>query len=144
MIIILTKCILILITYKILFFKIFKFRNKWFLQLIFIYLLSLGVFINKEVFNDNIKIIIEYIIFFSSFIISYLLFLTLVFNDSPTLYYLFNSKKNFLKKKFINDRKQKLISSGLINRKNKITIQGLMFIVFFEKLSWLFFLEKND
>ena len=144
MIIILTKCILILIIYKILFFKIFKFRNKWFLQLIFVYLLSLGVFINKEVFNDNIKIIIEYIIFFSSFIISYLLFLTLVFNDSPTLYYLFNSKKNFLKKKFINDRKQKLISSGLINRKNKITIQGLMFIVFFEKLSWLFFLEKND
>jgi hypothetical protein len=144
MIIILTKCILILIIYKILFFKIFKFRNKWFLQLIFVYLLSLGVFINREVFNDNIKIVIEYIIFFSSFIISYLLFLTLVFNDSPTLYYLFSSKKKFLEKKFINDRKQKLISSGLINRKNKITSQGLMFIMFFEKLSWLFFLEKND
>ncbi len=144
MITILTKCVLILIIYKILFFKIFKFRNKWFIQLIIVYLLSLGFFINKEVFNDNIKIIIEYIIFFSSFIISYLLFLTLVFNDSPTLFYLFGSKKDFLKKKFINDRRQKLISSGLISRKNKITSQGLMFIVFFEKLSWLFFLEKND
>ncbi len=144
MITILTKCVLILIIYKILFFKIFKFRNKWFIQLIIVYLLSLGFFINKEVFNDNIKIIMEYIIFFSSFIISYLLFLTLVFNDSPTLFYLFGSKKDFLKKKFINDRRQKLISSGLISRKNKITSQGLMFIVFFEKLSWLFFLEKND
>ena len=143
MITILAKCILILIVYKILIFKIFKFRNKWFIQLIFVYLLSLGFLINKEVFNDNIKIM-EYVIFFSSFIISYLLFLTLVFNDSPTLFYLFGSKKEFLKKKFINDRKQKLISSGLISRKNKITSQGLMFIMFFEKLSWLFFLEKND
>tara|TARA_Y100001958_G_C21219731_1_gene545134 strand:+ start:1132 stop:1563 length:432 start_codon:yes stop_codon:yes gene_type:complete len=143
MIIILTKCILILIIYQILFFKIFKCRNKWFIQLIFVYLLSLGFFVNKEVFNDDIKIIIEHIIFFSSFIISYLLFLTLVFNDSPTLFYLFGTKKEFLKKKFINDRKQKLVSSGLINRKNKITSKGLMFIVLFEKLSWLFFLEKK-
>lgn len=143
MFIILLKSIFILIIYKIFFFKFLKFRKGWYFQLLVVYIISLVMITDNNILSFNFMILIESFVFFSSFIIAYLLFLTLVFNDSPTLFYLFKSKKKFLQKKFIFDRRKKLITSGLINKQNKITKKGLLFIIFFEKLSWLFFLEKK-
>ncbi len=141
---ILIKCLLILCIYKFFVFKILKFKYKWFIQLIVVYYLSLLIFIDINLLKLNPYLIFENLIFFSTFILAYLLFLTLIFNDSPTLLYLFKSKKRFLKKKFIYDRTQKLMKSGLINKNNKITTKGIKFINFFEMLSLIILSEKND
>jgi hypothetical protein len=143
MIIILLKSLLILFVYKILFFKILNFKTGWFIQLLIIYFISLITLVDKNLFRNDLTLLINYFLFFLTFIISYVLFLTLVFNDSPTLFYLFHTKKEFLKKKFIYDRKKKLIKSRFLNYRNKISKTGILFLKIFEILSTLFFSEKK-
>ena len=143
MIIILLKSLLILFVYKILFFKILNFKTGWFIQLLIIYFISLIILVDKNLFRNDLTLLINYFLFFLTFIISYILFLTLVFNDSPTLFYLFHTKKEFLKKKFIYDRKKKLLKSMFLNYGNKISKTGILFLKIFEILSTLFFSEKK-
>jgi hypothetical protein len=143
MLIILLKSLLILFVYKILFFKILNFKARWFIQLLIVYLISLLILIDRRIFENDFILLINYFLFFFTFIISYILFLTLVFNDSPTLFYLFHTKKEFLKKKFIADRKKKLLKNGFLDYRNKITKNGIHFLKIFEILSIIFLSEKK-
>jgi|TARA_B100000780_G_scaffold228434_1_gene167823 hypothetical protein len=70
---------------------------------------------------------LDYLFFNFIILVNYLIFLTLVFNGSPSIFYLKNkNKKLFLKKEFVKNRINLMKSSKLILRNNKITTKGYL------------------
>ena len=73
----------------------------------------------------NLENSFDYFLLNASFVVSYILFLTLVFNDSPSIIYLKKNKKLFLKKKFIKNRLILMRKDKLII-KNRVTTKGML------------------
>ena len=113
---------------KIFFLKIMKVnRNYWLYLTILLYLLSSFIIFYYTDLNYSLIIII---ITNGIFLVSFLLFLTIVYNESPSVYFLQNINKKklksiFLKKKFVHKRMQLLVRSKMINlKKMKLTAKG--------------------
>ena len=74
-------------------------------------------------------ILIEFFILNTLFLSSYMLFLPIIFNESPSVYFLQNIKnknlkKNFINKKFVSGRLKMMKKDKLINSKYKLTKKG--------------------
>ena len=96
--------------------------------------------------NKDIKSIefLNYLIFNSTILICYIIFLTLIFNESPTLFYLENSDlSKFKERGFVKDRLNLMISDNLINKDMKITPKGINLLKISNLLSNIFF-KEND
>ena len=113
---------------KIFFLKIMKVnRNYWLYLTILLYLFSSFIIFYYKDLNYSLIIII---ITNGIFLVSFLLFLTIVYNESPSVYFLQNINKKklksiFLKKKFVQKRMQLLVRSKMINlKKMKLTAKG--------------------
>ena len=113
---------------KIFFLKIMKVnRNYWLNLTILLYLLSSFIIFYYTDLNYSLIIII---ITNGIFLVSFLLFLTIVYNESPSLYFLQNINKRklksiFLQKKFVQKRMQLLVKSKMIDlKKMKLTTKG--------------------
>ena len=113
---------------KIFFLKIMKVnRNYWLNLTILLYLLSSFIIFYYTDLNYSLIIIT---ITNGIFLVSFLLFLTIVYNESPSVYFLQNINKKklkniFLKKKFVQKRMQLLVRSKMINlKKMKLTAKG--------------------
>ena len=113
---------------KIFFLKIMKVnRNYWLYLTILLYLLSSFIIFYYTDLNYSLIIVT---ITNGIFLVSFLLFLTIVYNESPSVYFLQNINKKklksiFLKKKFVQKRMQLLVRSKMINlKKMKLTAKG--------------------
>lgn len=113
---------------KIFFLKVMKVnRNYWLYLTILLYLLSSFIIFYYTDLNYSLIIIT---ITNGIFLVSFLLFLTIVYNESPSVYFLQNINKRklksiFLKKKFVQKRMQLLVRSKMINlKKMKLTAKG--------------------
>ena len=113
---------------KIFFLKIMKVnRNYWLYLTILLYLLSSFIIFYYTDLNYSLIIVA---ITNGIFLVSFLLFLTIVYNESPSVYFLQNINKKklksiFLKKKFVHKRMQLLVRSKMINlKKMKLTAKG--------------------
>ena len=113
---------LILIVFQIFIFNALNLKKSWFLQTLIIY--SLICVYNYNM-SFNLENSFDYFLLNASFVVSYILFLTLVFNDSPSIIYLKKNKKLFLKKKFIKNRLILMRKDKLII-KNRVTTKGIL------------------
>ena len=131
---------LILISFQILIIKFLNLKKNWHILTFFVY--TFICIILKDTgysFYQNI----EYFLFNFIILISYIIFLTLVFNDSPSLVYLQNSIiKNFVKKRFVRHRLALMKNMKLIKNK-KITSRGNLTLILTNLFSDLF-LKEND
>ena len=133
-------CLIIVIFAKIFLSRIFQIKQFWFILTISIYAFSficLSYFFNKEL--D----LIQNLLTATTIISSYILFLTLVFNDSPTLFLIYLRKKkkkkeSFLKKKFVSDRISLLIKSNMIDHNFNLKKKGRFILSLSKNLSDLF------
>jgi hypothetical protein len=130
---------LILFFSQIFVFKILKIKKNWHLISLSLFFIIFFLLNSNYIFSINF---LNYLVFNLTILISYMIFLTLVFNESPSLYYL--EKKdlnNFLKKGFVKHRVNLMIKDKLINKKKKITKKGLNLLKISTLLSNIF-LEK--
>lgn len=133
-------CLIIVIFAKIFLSRIFQIKQFWFILTISIYAFSficLSYFFYKEL--D----LIQNLLTATTIISSYILFLTLVFNDSPTLFLIYLRKKkkkkeSFLKKKFVSDRISLLIKSNMIDHNFNLKKKGRFILSLSKNLSDLF------
>ena len=93
-------------------------------------------------------LVVEYILTHLLFLICLILFLTIVYNDSPSIYFLQNiNSKNlklkFLKKKFVSNRLKLLKEKKLISSKKIFTKKGILLNAFVILLSEIFINDNN-
>ena len=132
---------LMLFTLQIIFIKFFKIKNNWHIITFIFYCLITLVFKDE---NYSFFQSIEYFIFNLAILMSYIIFLALVFNDSPSLFYLNDSNKDrFINKGFIKHRLKLMKKYGLINNNEEITNKGIFILKFSIFLSNVF-LKEND
>ena len=110
---------------QIIIFKFLKYKKNWHYTSCLIFIIILSVLY----FSLGIKFIfielLDYLFFNFIILINYLILLLLIFNGSPSIFYLKNpSKKLFLKKAFVKNRVKLMKSNKLITRNNKITPIG--------------------
>ena len=132
---------LILFFLQIIFIKFFKMRNNWHIITFILY-----CFITIVFKDENYSFIqsIKYFLLNLIILISYIVFLTAILNDSPSLFYLNNSnEKNFINKGFIRHRLKLMKKNGLINNYEKITRKGKFILMLSIFLSNIFF-KEND
>jgi hypothetical protein len=132
---------LILFFSQIFVFKILKIKKNWHLISLSLFFIIFFLLNSNYIFSINF---LNYLVFNLTILISYMIFLTLVFNESPSLYYL--EKKdlnNFLKKGFVKHRVNLMIKDKLINKKKKITKKGLNLLKISTLLSNIFFREND-
>ena len=125
---------------KIVLSRIIKMKKYWFLLTLIIFYFT--YFLLNNFLSNNLNII-EGILYSSIILLSYILFLTLVFNNSPTLYLvsiqkLAYNKNLFLKKKFVTDRLRLLTHSKMIDEKCNIQVKGKIILKLSNSLSNLF------
>jgi len=131
----------LLIFSQIIIFKIFKFKKKWHLVSTFIFIIIFFLLNNKDIKSIEF---LNYLIFNSTILISYLIFLTLIFNESPTLFYLENNDlSKFKERGFVKDRLNLMLDNNLINKDMKITLKGINLLNISNLLSNIFF-KEND
>ena len=131
----------LLVFSQIIIFKIFKFKKNWHLISTFIFIIIFFLFNNKDIKSIEF---LNYLIFNITVLISYLIFLTLIFNESPTLYYLENKDlSKFKQRGFVKDRLSLMLSNNLISHEMKITQKGINLLKFSNLLSDIFF-KEND
>ncbi len=131
----------LLIFSQIIVFKIFKFKKKWHLISTFIFIIIFFLLNNKDIKSIEF---LNYLIFNSTILISYLIFLTLIFNESPTLFYLENNDlSKFKERGFVKDRLNLMLDNNLINKDMKITLKGINLLNISNLLSNIFF-KEND
>jgi len=145
MILVLTiiKTLLFCIIFQSLLLKLLKINKKFWPHItIFLYILF-------SYFNYHLEIdLIEYIVLHSIFLTCYILFLTIVFNESPSVFLLQNIKnkdleKVFKKKNFVKKRLNLLKRKKLISSKNVLTKKGSFLYKNIIILSNLFLNETN-
>ena len=130
-----------LIFSQIIIFKIFKFKKKWHLTSTFVFVIIFFLLNNKDIKSIEF---LNYLIFNSTILICYIIFLTLIFNESPTLFYLESSDlSKFKERGFVKDRLNLMISDNLINKDMKITPKGINLLKISNLLSNIFF-KEND
>ena len=130
---------LILLFFQIILFNLFKIRKSWFLVTILLYFVISFLNYNNQI---NLENILNYFLINFTFITSYILFLTLVFNDSPTLIYLKKSKKFFLNKKFVSNRLKLMKKDNLISNIKSVTFKGRLAYSIIIVMSKILFKEK--
>ena len=132
---------IILILFQIIIFRLIKFKKKWHLTTFCIFLVIV-IFQNKaEFFSIDF---LNYIIFNLVILLSYLFFLTLIFNGSPSLFFLNNNDQNdFINRGFIKERTKLMLNDNLINEQNQITSKGHILLRISKILSNIFF-KEND
>jgi len=117
----------LLFLFQVIIFKFINYKKNWHFVSTIIFTTILIVLY----FSLNIKLnyiqMLDYLFFNFIILVNYLIFLTLVFNGSPSIFYLKNkNKKLFLKKEFVKNRINLMKSSKLILRNNKITTKGYL------------------
>lgn len=125
---------------KIVLSRIIKIKKYWFFITLIIFYFT--YFLLNNFLSNNFNII-EGTLYSSIILLSYILFLTLVFNDSPTLYLasiqkLTYNKNLFLEKKFVTDRLRLLTHSKLIDENYNIQVKGKIILKLSTSLSNLF------
>ena len=136
----LTNFVLLILS-QIIIFKILKFKKKWHLISTFVFIIIFFLLNNKDIKSIEF---LNYLIFNSTILICYIIFLTLIFNESPTLFYLENSDlSKFKERGFVKDRLNLMISDNLINKDMKITPKGINLLKISNLLSNIFF-KEND
>ena len=132
---------IILILFQIIIFRLIKFKKKWHLTTFCVFLVII-IFRNKaEFFSIDF---LNYIIFNLVILLSYLFFLTLIFNGSPSLFFLNNNDQNdFINRGFIKERTKLMLNDRLINEQNQITSKGQILLRISKILSNIFF-KEND
>jgi hypothetical protein len=131
----------ILILFQIIIFRLIKFKKNWHLTTFFIFIIIL-IFRNKTEFLS--VDFFNYIIFNSVILLSYIVFLTLIFNGSPSLFYLNNNDQiDFINRGFVKNRTELMIIDGLIDKQNNITSKGRVLLIISKILSNIFF-KEND
>jgi len=131
---------------KCILFRLFKFDKKnWAYFTLFFFLVSSTlIFLQIEINH----LVVEYILTHLLFLICLILFLTMVYNDSPSIYFLQNiNSKNlklkFLKKKFVSNRLKLLKEKKLISSKKIFTKKGILLNAFVILLSEIFINDNN-
>ena len=130
---------------KIILFKFLKFKTKnW------PHITILTFFLFTIINYTNTLNIFDYFLLHGLFLTCYILFLTIVFNESPSIYIFQNLKqkklKSYFKKKlFVKKRLELMKIKGLINYKGKpkLTVKGNFFYGIVIFLSNLFLNEHN-
>ena len=132
---------IILILFQIIIFRLIKLKKKWHLTTFCVFLIII-IFQNKtEFFSIDF---FNYIIFNLVILLSYLVFLTLIFNGSPSLFFLNNNDQNdFINRGFIKERTKLMLNDRLINEQNQITSKGQILLRISKILSNIFF-KEND
>jgi hypothetical protein len=121
---------------QIIIFKFFHLYKKWFFFTILSYIFCFTIIVViYGVFSLN------FFLFNFIVIISYVVFLTAVFNDSPTVKVIELSKNEFLKKRFIQNRLNLMLEDNLIDDNYKIKKKGIIYYKFINILSNIFFRE---
>ena len=121
---------------QIIFFKCFHLYKKWFLVTIFSYIFCFAiVIIIYEVLSFN------FFLFNFIVILSYVVFLTAVFNESPTVKVIEISKNEFLKKRFTQNRLSLMLEDNLVDNNYKIKNKGVILYKLINALSNIFFKE---
>ena len=111
--------------FQILIFKFLNYKKNW--HYISLVILVIIVYVLYSYFDVKFNYIelLDYLFVNLIILINYLIFLTIVFNGSPSIFYLKNqSKKLFIKKGFVKNRVKLMKSNKLISRNNKITPIG--------------------
>ena len=131
---------------KCILFRLFKFDKKnWAYFTLFFFLVSSTlIFLQIEINH----LVVEYVLTHLLFLICLILFLTIVYNDSPSIYFLQNiNSKNlklkFLKKKFVSNRLKLLKEKKLISSKKIFTKKGILLNAFVILLSEIFINDNN-
>ena len=111
--------------FQIIIFKFLKYKKNWHYVSFTIFSIILLVLYFGLGINFNIIEILDYIFFNFIILINYLIFLTLIFNGSPSIFFLKNqNKKLFIKKGFVKNRIKLMKLNKLITRRNQITTTG--------------------
>ena len=138
----LTLCnFLYLIISQIIIFKVFKFKKNWFLVTLFFHLF-ISIYFLPDYFNTfNI---LEYYFLNLLILTCYIIFLTLVFNGSPSIALLNNSsKKKFIAAGFIKHRLKLMKKNKFLTKENKITQRG-RFVLHITNILSNFIFKEND
>ena len=132
---------IILVIFQIILFKFLKFKKNWHITTS---LLFLFIFIIQNQIEYYSFEFLNYIFFNYCILLSYIIFLTLIFNESPTLFYLNdNSLDKFINKGFIKNRIDLMIKDNLLNSKKEITSKGKLLLRISNTLSNIFFKEHD-
>ena len=132
---------LYLIISQIIIFKIFKLKKNWFLSTFFLHFFISIYHLPK---NFNTFNTLEYFFFNLLILTCYLIFLTLVFNGSPSIALLNRTnKKKFIKIGFIKHRLQLMKKDKFLTKNNKITRKGKFILYSTNFMSNIIF-KEND
>jgi len=132
---------IILVIFQIILFKFLKFKKNWHITTA---LLFLFIFIIQNQIEYYSFEFLNYVFFNSCILLSYIIFLTLIFNGSPTLFYLNDSSLDkFINKGFIKNRIDLMIKGNLLNSKKEITSKGKLLLQISNTLSNIFFKEHD-
>ena len=117
------------IALKIILYKILKLKNTSWLQVTILSYFTFSFLSYYCYFSSDY--LIEFFILNTLFLISYMLFLPIIFNESPSVYFLQNIKnknlkKNFINKKFVSGRLKMMKKDKLINSKYKLIKKGFL------------------
>tara|TARA_A100000164_G_scaffold362996_1_gene379566 strand:- start:880 stop:1326 length:447 start_codon:yes stop_codon:yes gene_type:complete len=117
------------IVLKIILYKILKLKNTSWPQVTILSYFTFSFLSYYCYFSSDY--LIEFFILNTLFLISYMLFLPIIFNESPSVYFLQNIKnknlkKNFINKKFVSGRLKMMKKDKLINSKYKLTKKGFL------------------
>ena len=118
------------------FFKFFKLKKYWVILSIFFIIISF-IFV-VIIYN---YFLFDFFIYNLVIAISYILFLTGIFNESPTIVAMEVSKEEFMKRKFVENRLNLMKKNKLIDNNNLVTKNGIFFYKIINKLSDSFFNE---
>jgi|TARA_Y100000294_G_C8440740_1_gene290614 hypothetical protein len=133
--------IIILFIFQIILFKFLKFKKNWHITTV---LLFLFIFIIQNQIEYYSFEFLNYVFFNFCILLSYIFFLTLIFNESPTLFYLNdNSLDKFINKGFIKNRIDLMIKDNLLNSNKEITSKGKLLLRISNTLSNIFFKEHD-
>jgi hypothetical protein len=130
----------ILLIFQFIFFRILNILNKINSTLIFFFFVLIFELIYFKF--DTIRTF-EFLSLNLSFIVAYYFFLTMLINDSPSLFLIENTREEFFKRNFVGDRIEQLQRDKLI-LKGKITRKGQIILHMSKILSFIFLKEKKS
>ena len=138
------KTLLLCIIFQSFLFKLFKINKKLWPYI------TIALYIFFSYFNYHLEVnVTEYVVLHATFLTCYILFLTIIFNESPSIFLFQNIKdkdlrKVFIKKNFVRKRLNLLKKKKLITSKNVLTKKGTFLYKNIIILSNLFLKETNS
>jgi hypothetical protein len=115
----------LLFFFQIIIFKLLKYKKNWHYTSLIILIIIIYVLYSFIDIKFNFTELLDYLFYNFIILINYLIFLTIVFNGSPSIFFLKNqSKKLFMKKGFVKNRIKLMKLNKLISKNNKITPMG--------------------